>query len=105
MNIYYMNEKLGDNTIIVHNTQPSEYQDLIEDYLANGGKITYCEEGEAEGALRLGRFEPTMQPPGARFSEDLSRAEMWDKYFDLEHLTNSDWSSWGKINNVYRGNQ
>jgi hypothetical protein len=45
MNVYYMNEKLGDTTIIVHNTRPSEYQDLIEDYLAKGGKITYCEEG------------------------------------------------------------
>jgi hypothetical protein len=45
MNIYYMNEKLGDNTIIAKNTQPSEYQDLVDDYLAKGGKITYCEEG------------------------------------------------------------
>jgi hypothetical protein len=45
MNVYYMNEKLGDNTIIVHNTRPSEYQDLIEDYLLGGGLIHRIDEG------------------------------------------------------------
>lgn len=102
MNVYYMNEKLGDNTIIAHNTRPSEYQDLIEDYLAKGGKITYCEEGEAEDALRLDRYDPALQPPDAGFSGDLSRAEAWDKYFDLEHLSPVYGGMAGHISNIKR---
>jgi hypothetical protein len=80
MNTYYMNEKLGDTTIIVENTRPSEYQDLVDDYLAKGGKITYCEEGEAEGALRLDRYIPEMDP------KKPTTAGEWDAYFDQEHM-------------------
>lgn len=96
MNVYYMNEKLGDNTIIVHNTRPSEYQDLIEDYLAKGGKITYCEEGEAEGALRLDCRVPEM---------DLKKpttADQWDSYFDMNHLGFGYEGMAGHISNIKR---
>ena len=96
MNVYYMNEKLGDNTIIAHNTRPSEYQDLIEDYLAKGGKITYCEEGEAEGALRLDRYIPEMDG----FSPD--DADSWEHYLNLEHLETFVISDHDPINRIKR---
>ena len=46
MNTYFMGEDVNKaKTIIGHNNTPSEYQDLIDQYKARGGKITYCEEG------------------------------------------------------------
>lgn len=42
---YYMNENTEWEPIVVHNDKPSEYQDLIDDYLAGGGLIHYIEEG------------------------------------------------------------
>ena len=47
MNTYFMGESINErNTIIGRNTIPSEYQDLIDQYKARGGKVTYCEEGK-----------------------------------------------------------
>ena len=46
MATYFMGGDLYENTtIIVYNNTPSEYQDLIDQYKARGGKVTYCEEG------------------------------------------------------------
>lgn len=45
MNIYYMNADINEHTIIADHSHPSEYQDLIDAYLAGGGKITKCKEG------------------------------------------------------------
>lgn len=47
MNIYYMNENLTENkTIIGVNNMRSEYAELVEEYLARGGKITVCPPGQ-----------------------------------------------------------
>jgi len=47
MNTYFMGEDVNKaTTIIGRNTIPSEYQDLIDQYKARGGRITYCEEGK-----------------------------------------------------------
>ncbi len=47
MNTYFMGEDVNKaTTIIGRNTIPSEYQDLIDQYKARGGKVTYCEEGK-----------------------------------------------------------
>ena len=46
MATYFMGEDLyKDTTITGYNNTPSEYQDLIDQYKARGGKVTYCEEG------------------------------------------------------------
>ncbi len=37
MTTYYMNDSTEWEPIVVHNDKPSEYQDLIDDYLAGGG--------------------------------------------------------------------
>ena len=47
MATYFMGEDLyKDTTITGYNNTPSEYQDLIDQYKARGGKVTYCEEGK-----------------------------------------------------------
>ena len=47
MNTYFMGESINErNTIIGRNTIPSEYQDLIDQYKARGGKVTHCHYGE-----------------------------------------------------------
>jgi hypothetical protein len=96
MNTYYMNEKLGDTTITVENTRPSEYQDLVDDYLAKGGKITYCEEGEAEGALRLDRFDYAME------SKMPNNSDAWSDYLNMEHLESFLVSDYDPINKIKR---
>jgi hypothetical protein len=45
MATYYMNADVSKYTIIPNHSHPSEYQDLIDAYLAKGGKITKCREG------------------------------------------------------------
>lgn len=45
MNIYGRDTDLKF-PIVVHNDQPSEYADLVQDYLDKGGKITVVPEGE-----------------------------------------------------------
>ena len=45
MATYYMNADVSKYTIITDHSHPSEYQDLIDEYLARGGKITKCREG------------------------------------------------------------
>ena len=55
----------------------SEYQDLIEEFLAKGGKITRCEDGKAEGALELDKQQPSMN--GLKPND----AQQWDDYFDM----------------------
>lgn len=45
MTTYYMNADVSKYTIIADHNHPSEYQDLIDAYLAKGGKITKCPEG------------------------------------------------------------
>ena len=47
MATYFMGENISErNTIIGRNTIPSEYQDLIDQYKARGGKVTHCNYGE-----------------------------------------------------------
>ncbi len=45
MATYFMNADVNEHTIIPDHSSPSEYQDLIDAYLAGGGKITKCREG------------------------------------------------------------
>lgn len=47
MNTYFMGENISErNTIIGWNTIRSDYQDLIDQYKARGGKVTHCNYGE-----------------------------------------------------------
>tara|TARA_R110000824_G_scaffold82833_4_gene207677 strand:+ start:1561 stop:1884 length:324 start_codon:yes stop_codon:yes gene_type:complete len=47
LNHYYMNGELGSaKKILGYNTQPSEYQKEIDEYLEGGGVVTYCAQGE-----------------------------------------------------------
>ena len=55
------------NTITGYNNTPSEYQDLIDQYKARGGKVTYCEEGARTTETKIPAYsiskvenEPTM---------------------------------------------
>jgi len=45
MTTYYMNADVNEYTTIADHSHPSDYQDLIDTYLAGGGKITKCREG------------------------------------------------------------
>ena len=74
----------------------SEYQDLIEEFLARGGKITRCEDGKAEGALELDKRQGGMDgfKPGS--------PEGWDLYFDMEHLNQRPVSATEQVNQIKR---
>lgn len=68
MATYFMGEDLyKDTTITGYNNTPSEYQDLIDQYKARGGKVTYCEEGARTTETKIPVYniskaenEPTM---------------------------------------------
>lgn len=45
MTTYYMNSDVSEYTIIADHNNKSEHQDLIDVYLANGGKVTKFPEG------------------------------------------------------------
>lgn len=68
MATYFMGEDLyKDTTITGYNNTPSEYQDLIDQYKARGGKVTYCEEGKRTTETKIPAYniskaenEPTM---------------------------------------------
>ena len=68
MSTYFMGEDVNKaTTIIGRNTIPSEYQDLIDQYKARGGKVTYCEEGARTTETKIPAYsiskaenEPTM---------------------------------------------
>jgi len=68
MATYFMGEDLyKDTTITGYNNTPSEYQDLIDQYKARGGKVTYCEEGARTTETKIPAYsiskvenEPTM---------------------------------------------
>jgi len=68
MATYFMGEDVNKaNTIIGYNNTPSEYQDLIDQYKARGGKVTYCEEGARTTETKIPAYsiskvenEPTM---------------------------------------------
>jgi hypothetical protein len=47
MNTYFMGGDLNSQvTIIGINNTKSEYQDMINQYKARGGKVTYCAQGQ-----------------------------------------------------------
>ena len=78
------------------NSNESEYQDLIEEFLARGGKITRCEDGEAEGALELDKQQPSMDQTVPH------DAQQWDDYFDMNHVGGSQDDTAAKVNRIKR---
>lgn len=74
----------------------SEYQDLIEEFLARGGKITHCEDGKAEGALELDKQQRGMD--GFKPND----AQQWDDYFDMNHVGSAQDDTAAKVNRIKR---
>lgn len=96
MTTYYMNENIERESIVVYNDKPSEYQDLIDAYIAKGGKITICPPGKASGALDLGKYQPSMDPKRP------SGPDAWDNYFDLNHVDGNMFDVDKQVNNIKR---
>lgn len=80
MATYFMGEDLNSHKrIIGYNNIPSEYQELIDQYKARGGKVTYCNYGERTTKTKIPAYNTSKAEQEPNVDKTLRGSTVMDR--------------------------